>query len=103
MKHLLMKVEGRVENEGFVRDVFQTALKAARATVLRTFEHRFEPQGLTLLCVLGESHAVVQTWPEEGFALVDYFSCVEEPGIDEFTDVWFEAGFALLDNEVVER
>jgi len=103
MKHLLMRVEGRFFNEDFVREVFYDALKEAGATVVRRFEHKFDPQGLTLVAILAESHAIISTWPEENYALVDYFSCAEEPGIDDFTDVWFESGFALKTMEVMER
>jgi S-adenosylmethionine decarboxylase len=51
------------------------ASAAARLTVLETAIHRFEPQGVTGLLLLSESHISVHTWPELGYAAVDLFSC----------------------------
>lgn len=36
---------------------------------------RFQPQGLTLVLVLEESHLLVNTWPEHGVIQVEIFSC----------------------------
>ena len=37
--------------------------------------HRFEPQGVTGLALLAESHISIHTWPESGYAAVDVFTC----------------------------
>ena len=36
---------------------------------------KFEPQGVTVLCLLSESHISIHTWPEEGKAAVDVYTC----------------------------
>lgn len=51
------------------------ACKAANATILEVIEHKFEPQGCTILCLLSESHMSIHTWPERGTAAVDIFTC----------------------------
>lgn len=40
-------------------------------------EERFEPQGVSAVAILAESHTAVHTWPEYGSATVDIFSCGE--------------------------
>ena len=35
----------------------------------------FEPQGVTGLALLAESHISIHTWPESGYAAVDVFTC----------------------------
>lgn len=37
--------------------------------------HKFEPQGLTGIILLAESHISIHTWPERGEAAVDVFTC----------------------------
>ena len=37
--------------------------------------HQFEPQGLTGIILLSESHISIHTWPEHGMAAVDVFTC----------------------------
>jgi hypothetical protein len=38
--------------------LLETALNMAGATILRIFGEKFEPQGVTMLALLAESHAV---------------------------------------------
>lgn len=43
--------------------------------VTRDFEHFFMPQGVSLVCLLEESHIAVHTWPEKQYVHVDMVSC----------------------------
>jgi len=103
MKHLLLRIEGGMRDERFVLDTLLAACDAAKAHVRRVVEHSFYPDGYSVLVLLAESHATVHTWPEQGFALVDYFSCAKEANEDAFADVWFMRGFGLKSKEIVER
>ena len=51
------------------------ACRAAGATVLGAHFHQFEPEGVTGVVLLAESHASVHTWPERGLATLDVFTC----------------------------
>jgi S-adenosylmethionine decarboxylase len=53
----------------------QTALLMSKATILRIIGEKFEPQGVTLLALLAESHASIHTWPEMGYAAIDLYTC----------------------------
>ena len=35
----------------------------------------FEPQGVTGVVVVEESHLSIHTWPEHGYAALDFFTC----------------------------
>jgi len=37
--------------------------------------HKFEPQGVTVVAMLAESHISIHTWPEKGMAVCDVFTC----------------------------
>ena len=47
----------------------------AKANILRIIGERFEPQGVTLLALLSESHASIHTWPELSYAAIDLYTC----------------------------
>ena len=44
-------------------------------TLLNLVSNRFEPQGVTAVGLLAESHMSIHTWPEHGYAAVDIFTC----------------------------
>ena len=48
---------------------------AARATTLGTIFRRFSPQGVSGVVVVEESHFSIHTWPEYGYAAVDFYTC----------------------------
>lgn len=48
---------------------------AERVTVLGTLKHAFNPSGVTILVLLAESHVSLHTYPEEGKAFFDAFTC----------------------------
>ena len=55
--------------------LLEASLVMAKANVLRIFGEKFEPQGVTLLALLSESHASIHTWPEIGYCAIDLYTC----------------------------
>jgi S-adenosylmethionine decarboxylase len=55
--------------------LLEASLVMAKANVLRIFGEKFEPQGVTLLALLAESHASIHTWPEIGYCAIDLYTC----------------------------
>jgi S-adenosylmethionine decarboxylase len=53
------------------------AAKAARTNIVASVFQPFEPQGVTGVVVVEESHLSIHTWPECGYAAVDFFTCGE--------------------------
>jgi len=51
------------------------AARAGGAHVVESRFHRFEPQGISGVVILAESHLTLHTWPELGYAAVDVFTC----------------------------
>jgi S-adenosylmethionine decarboxylase len=51
------------------------AARRAKSELLHEVTHAFEPQGVTGLALLAESHISIHTWPETGYAAVDAFTC----------------------------
>ena len=78
-KHCILELydcdSSRLDDEAFLRNAITSAAKRAGATLLNLITHRFEPQGVTGLALLAESHISIHTWPESGYAAVDVFTC----------------------------
>jgi S-adenosylmethionine decarboxylase len=47
----------------------------SNATILSISTHKFEPQGISGLVYLAESHFSVHTFPEHSYAAVDFYTC----------------------------
>ncbi|WP_040790713.1 adenosylmethionine decarboxylase [Nocardia paucivorans] len=51
------------------------SLVGADITICDMVHKQFEPQGVTVLALLSESHASIHTYPESGDIFVDVFTC----------------------------
>ena len=58
-----------------VERAFLLAAEKSGATVLGSDFHVFEPQGVSGVVVISESHLAVHAWPEHDYAAVDIFTC----------------------------
>lgn len=51
------------------------AAQESGATVVNTVFHKFTPTGVSGVVVVEESHFSIHTWPEEGYAACDFYTC----------------------------
>lgn len=79
MKHILFTLKdcpaNLLDDEGWIRDTVYMASKKCNSTLLALNSHKFDPQGVTCVAMLAESHISVHTWPEIGMAVCDIFTC----------------------------
>jgi len=71
-----------------VRSVMESAALEANAEILKVAFHRFQPQGVSGVVVIAESHLSIHTWPEAGYAAVDFYTC------GDHTDPWRACEYA---------
>ncbi len=78
-RHLLLELSGcrgrLLDDPKALERSLVEAVKAGGGTVIRTFFHRFQPQGVTGVVLIAESHLTIHTWPEHGYAALDLFTC----------------------------
>jgi len=81
-KHFLLELYRcdyeRLNDESFLRCTLSRAAKLAKATILNLISNKFEPQGVTAIALLAESHISIHTWPESNYSAVDIFTCGKE-------------------------
>ncbi len=78
-KHLLLELKDcdkEVLNDiGFLKGALLAAANECGATVLGESFHQFNPQGVSGVMVIAESHLFIHTWPEYAYAAADIFTC----------------------------
>ena len=78
-KHFLLELYRcdyeKLNDESLMRCMLSYAAKLANATVLNLISNKFEPQGVTAIALLAESHLSIHTWPEAHYSAVDIFTC----------------------------
>ena len=58
-----------------IEEAMTEAAVQSGATIVRSVFHLFNPHGVSGVVVIAESHLAIHTWPEYGYAAVDYFTC----------------------------
>jgi len=78
-KHYLLNLYGcpfsLIDDANQLINLLEYAAVSSGATVIQTIHKKFEPQGVTVICLLAESHISIHTWPEEGKAACDIYTC----------------------------
>lgn len=77
--HVLADISGStsplLDDGAGLEDLLVRSAEAVGATVLSRHHHSFNPQGVTAVVVLAESHVSIHTWPEWGGATLDAYTC----------------------------
>ena len=87
-----------LNDEFFIRRAIQQASHHGMSTLLKLSSHSFTPFGVTAIGLLAESHLSIHTWPEYGYAAIDYFTCGEHdprPACE-----WLATHFSSEKNEI---
>ena len=108
MKHILFTLKGcpfeLLDDREFIRMLLYRATKEAKSTLLNLAVHKFDPQGVTGIAMLAESHISIHTWPENGMAVCDVFTCGEHTNPRSGASYMYEAmGATDIVSEIFNR
>ncbi|MAO92149.1 MAG: adenosylmethionine decarboxylase [Rhodospirillales bacterium] len=75
--HLIIDVwdAANLDDIDHIEATLKECVTVAGATLLHCHLHRFNPEGVSGVLVLAESHISIHTWPEMGYAALDVFMC----------------------------
>jgi S-adenosylmethionine decarboxylase len=75
--HLIIDLHGAkgLDDIDLVEATLRRCVDAAQATLLHIHVHHFQPNGVSGVAVLAESHISIHTWPDAGYAALDVFMC----------------------------
>jgi len=57
-------------------------------TILGKLEHEFEPEGISLVYLLSESHLTIHTFPEKSYIALDLYTCREYKDNTVYTEIY---------------
>ena len=69
-----------------VETILLEAAQKSGATIVSSSFHQFEPQGVSGVVIIAESHFTVHAWPEHDYAAVDIFTCADTIDLDTAID-----------------
>ena len=106
--HALVRVFGSdfdtLNHLGRLREAFEhTVLSHGLVALSDPILHQFEPQGLTGIILLAESHISIHTWPEKGEAAIDVFTCGGRPSSEIAKSFCMFLGCVSYDIQEIER
>ena len=64
-----------LNNLPYIKAAMTEAAAEVGAHIIGESFHRFDPQGVTGILAISESHICIHTWPEHGYAAADIFTC----------------------------
>jgi S-adenosylmethionine decarboxylase len=75
--HLIIDLHGAegLDDIDLIEATLRRCVDAAQATLLHIHLHHFQPNGVSGVAVLAESHISIHTWPNAGYAALDVFMC----------------------------
>jgi S-adenosylmethionine decarboxylase len=92
-RHLLLNFSGCTVDlndvESIRRDMSR-AVEVIGATILSITEHKFDPEGMSLVMLLAESHASIHTYPEHKACFLDVFTCGSTIRVEPFGEILAE-------------
>lgn len=78
-RHILAEIYGCdsevLNNKEYIEKVMVNSALKAGAEVREVAFHKFNPQGVSGVVIISESHLTIHTWPELEYAAVDVFTC----------------------------
>jgi len=66
---------GLLDDHDLIRNQLKETTDRYGLSLLKIVSNQFEPQGVTAVGLLAESHLSIHTWPEHCYAAVDIFTC----------------------------
>jgi S-adenosylmethionine decarboxylase len=91
-KHLIIDIKN-IKNENIINNIdkLKTVMdyicEKYDFNILQKIEHQFEPQGISIIYLLSESHMTIHTFPEKKYIAFDLYTCREYPNNDVYNEI----------------
>ena len=79
--HLIIDLYGcdydEINSEKIISEYFEELVLILETDIRKKIIYKFEPQGISAAYIIAASHMTIHTWPEEGYAGIDIFTCTQ--------------------------
>ena len=108
MKHILFTLKGCpydvLDDEALIRTTLSNAAILCESKLLNVSSHKFSPCGVTAIALLAESHISIHTWPENGMAVCDVFTCGDHTNPRSGATYMYEIlGATDISSKIIDR
>lgn len=89
-RHIILECwecNDKLNSPEVIEEALREAVRRAKVTLLGIHIHEFQPQGLTAVAIIAESHILIHTWPEYSYLAFDAFTCGEDAMPEEAVKV----------------
>ena len=93
-----IKINNLPDDIDLINDLASNIISGLNLMEIKRIEHKFNPVGYTLVCILSQSHLAIHTWPEYKILHIDLVSCAGTK-IEDFDKV---LNSALANFDVVD-
>jgi len=106
-KHIILDLWGVrprfLRSRDFVRKLLLNAQQCSGATLKGKKFHKFIPEGVSGYVLIAESHISIHTWPTDGYASVDIYTCGDkafpQKAADELIKSFVPTGYDIISME----
>jgi S-adenosylmethionine decarboxylase len=88
--HLIVELYGCnstiINDEKRIEEILVQSANIANVHIINSTFHQFNPQGISGVLVIAESHFSIHTWPEYSYCALDIFTCGNVFNIDKSLD-----------------
>ena len=92
-KHMICDIKN-IKNNVLIHDlegimnILDSICRTNNFTILNKINHIFEPQGLSILYLLSESHISIHTFPERNYIALDLYTCRNYPDNSTYLEIY---------------
>lgn len=82
LAHLQIDMRGcrtDLDDIGMVMEMMEKVCTVLHLDIREHIHHKFNPQGLTVVFIIAESHISYHSWPEHKSCFIDVFTCGDIP------------------------
>ena len=69
------KAFSQLNDLNYLKNMCDQVIQTIKLTPLKDASHQFQPQGVSIIYLLAESHLSIHTWPENNCFAMDIHSC----------------------------
>jgi S-adenosylmethionine decarboxylase len=64
-----------LDDQNFCSEAVKKAVALANCNLISLHHKKYQPQGLSVIALLAESHCSIHTWPESAYCGIDFYGC----------------------------
>ncbi|MEM5815235.1 MAG: adenosylmethionine decarboxylase [Candidatus Aenigmatarchaeota archaeon] len=97
VKHLSAKLENCRIDRSLLSDkslafkILDKVIKKLKMSLIERIYYKFEPEGLSVIYLIKESHVAIHTWPEFSLVDVEIVTCKDDANVEEGLKILIDA------------